>query len=592
MSSKNSVTVSKYNVDFLLNVIKIAVIILVGTYLIGNYSPYQNWDAPYLYAVTAKNLSHGVFSISNELLQSTGDESFLSGNYLLTIHNTAIPRSGYGFSSIATLFYLVGGEYGLYYLSPIFAILLLIFVDRFATCFFGKYVGLLSLLFLATDHLLFRNSLRLQTEAAFTLFFLIGCFFLLKFLKNNKEWHLFTASSFLVFSTFIRINGAIFFPIEIIIVLGYFILKSRSDSRYKVVNSKDQSLIKKIPRKKTLRLSLYLIVPWIVFILFWTSFYDYYFGDPFTNYRFVNPGSFDYDSQRESTVNSLIQLQYHDLENIKQYSKYLLPYQFVATYNNADDKFDETLGAHWPGIISIIILISVGIFSIKNKLMRTEIFVFLLFIAGTVWFFSSITTPERASYGIPGRYMFPAFTLSYVIYGFLIVKILQNDKFTKLKNMNKIFKYILILILILFFILAFYFSPPIDSLRSGEFQIKNPNIDINKYPQDVSNFAENTVLLATQPDRAVDYNLIPFKLTPAERMSEKSIELLKKIIADEYLVVIMKESTYSGEKNYLLNLIENHGLLLKDYSENFCQVKLAIQENRINESNPICLLEE
>ena len=59
--------------------------------------------------------------------------------------------------------------------------------ERISTKLFGKYCGLLTLMFVATNHLIFRNSLNLQTESMFALLFLVGTYFFITFFKTKKK---------------------------------------------------------------------------------------------------------------------------------------------------------------------------------------------------------------------------------------------------------------------------------------------------------------------------------------------------------------------------------------------------------------------
>ena len=566
-------------VNRIVNVIKIAVIIFVSIYLIGNFIPFFEGENSYLYGLTAIHFSEGKFSISNELLKESGREEFVSGNWLKTNENEAIPRSGYGFSAIASVFYSIGGYYGLFYAAPIIAIILLVVTERTATNLFGKHVGLLALLFLATDHLFFRNTIRLQTEGIFAVFFILGAFWLIKFFRTYDERSLLYATIVLVGSTFVRINGVILFPVEILLIVSFFVIQHLRKYR---IEQFDQN-----KKKKILRISAAVLIPWIIFFVFWFSFYDHFFGDPWTNYRLANPERYNPDSHRDAKVESLIIVETKDFENAKQFSKYLLPYQFPAVYNKVSNNLDEELGENWLGIIPMSILLCSLFFALKTKQYRIEILVFLAFIAGTIWFFSSVTTEERASFGVPARYMIPCFILSFMIYGHMIMKIFNSKKIAKFSFVPKIWKISIVCILSVFFIGAFYFTPPIESIKTGTFEIKNPQIFADRYPLDLDGISTDSIILARHLDWVIDYGAIPFKL-PFE-MEQKSVDLLKQSINDGYDAFVFKEETYGREKEALNNLVANHGFVLKEYSDTFCKIEITNEKNGLAESDKICL---
>jgi len=259
---KNSkIQISKFSqTDLIVGILKVVIIVCIAVFLIGSIMPFYNFDAPYFYAIASINLSNGIYSITNELLQDTGRDEFVGGNWAKTEQNEVVPRTGPRISLIGSLFYGVGGYYGLLYLTPIFGILLLIFSERIATNLFGKYVGLLTLLFLATSNLLFRNTIRLQSDIVFSVFIVLGFFFILRFLKGKKDWNLLAASSIFVFAAILRLNGIIFFPAEILAVGGYFLIKTVLENR----NSNYLRLIfAKMFRIKTAKCATFLFIPWL-----------------------------------------------------------------------------------------------------------------------------------------------------------------------------------------------------------------------------------------------------------------------------------------------------------------------------------------
>jgi hypothetical protein len=117
---------SRNNIDWLIDFSKIIIILIAAMYLIGNFTVYYEAKDAYLYGIEAVNFSEGIYSISNELLTETGKIEFVGDNYRKTIQGDAVPSSGVGTPLLGTLFYILGGQYGLFYLGPILGILFLI----------------------------------------------------------------------------------------------------------------------------------------------------------------------------------------------------------------------------------------------------------------------------------------------------------------------------------------------------------------------------------------------------------------------------------------------------------------------------------
>jgi hypothetical protein len=210
--------------DNLIKITKIAILIFVGIFVIGNFNPYYEGADSYSYALTAKQLSQGNLFYSNDFLEH-GEPEFIPHDVMITKDGKHTLPAGYaGFFGITTISYLLAGNYGLFYLGPILGIIFLIVCERVSTNLFGKYVGLLTLLFLSTNHLFYRTSLNLQTESIFSIFFVIGCYFLVKFFQTNNNKYILGCSTFLVISTLMRINGIMYFPIELGLLLGFFII--------------------------------------------------------------------------------------------------------------------------------------------------------------------------------------------------------------------------------------------------------------------------------------------------------------------------------------------------------------------------------
>ena len=148
----------------IINIIKIAIIIFVSISLLGNFSPFYFGSDSLVYGLAAINIANGSWGITNELLQETGSWDFTPSQWIKTEHNTAIPGGALGIHGVSSAFYFIGGYAGLFYLGPIFTILLLIFSERIATKLFGSFVGFVSLVTISSSTIIFRFGLQLLTD--------------------------------------------------------------------------------------------------------------------------------------------------------------------------------------------------------------------------------------------------------------------------------------------------------------------------------------------------------------------------------------------------------------------------------------------
>jgi len=276
--------VGKNKTDKTLNVIKITIIVFTSFYLIGNFAPYYMGVDSLVYGVSAVNLANGSWGIENELLQETGSLEFVPHQWIKTVQNTAVPASNPGIIVIAAFFYLLAGYYGLFYLGPFFTILLLIFSERIATKLFGKFSGLVTLVLVSTSGIILIHGLWLYTDLVFSVFLILGCFYLIKFLQERRIRLIFLCSVFLATATFVRMSGVIFLPLEIFFVIGYFVFQNYSQTK-KELNSRNTVLIirqtfSKIRIKKLFKITALMFIPWLVFFSFSFSYDSYYYGDP------------------------------------------------------------------------------------------------------------------------------------------------------------------------------------------------------------------------------------------------------------------------------------------------------------------------
>jgi len=161
----------------ILDVLKIGIIIFASFSLVANFGPFYSVVDSLVYAFTAISLTEGSYGITNELLKKTGDFRYVPQFHAKSVYDTAIPFASLGMVGISTLAYLLGGYYGLFYLGPIFTILLLIISERVATKWFGSFVGLLTLVFVSASGLIYLWGLALMTESIFFSLLYFGLLF-------------------------------------------------------------------------------------------------------------------------------------------------------------------------------------------------------------------------------------------------------------------------------------------------------------------------------------------------------------------------------------------------------------------------------
>jgi len=206
----------------IINIIKISLFVFISFSLLANFYGFYSDVDSLVYGISSINLANGSYSYTTELLTETGLLEFIPVQWVKTIHDTAIPKTGVGIYGFSTSAYLIAGEFGLFYLGPVFTIIFLITSERIATNLFGRLVGLITLILLVSDFSITIIGRQLMTDNIFALFFILGCFFLIKFLRDKKNKFILFSSLFFVTCSFIRLPGLIFLPLEISIIIGYF----------------------------------------------------------------------------------------------------------------------------------------------------------------------------------------------------------------------------------------------------------------------------------------------------------------------------------------------------------------------------------
>ncbi|MEM4249808.1 MAG: hypothetical protein QW395_05950 [Candidatus Nitrosotenuis sp.] len=561
------------NEGLLLNMAKILLICFVSYFLLGNIEPFYEGRDAYTHALASINFSHGQLERTNSLLQETGLREFAGDRWLVTDFNTAVPRiPGIGIVFFGGISFLLGGYYGLFYLTPIFTIILLIVSERVATKLFGRYVGLFTLLVVGTSNLVFRNSTSLQTESLFSVFFILASFYFVRYLRGKNNLYLLLASCLFAASTAVRLQGVVSFPVEIAVVVGFF--AANVIQKRRGVSTNQRILGRKSDVAKAL---VYIAIPWIIFFASYMAFFDYYFGNPFTNY-----GEVANFKSYETSPSSFTTIRGEDLDNVKQYSKYLFPYQIPATFDRTDNNLEGLFGSDWLGVAALLVIAFSLLVSLRMKKHRLEMILFLPLIFATVWFYSSLTSEDRAASGVPGRFMIPAFILSTMVFGFLL------REFTRVAATRSVIlrssRVVVVGVVGLFLIAAIYFSSPAQIAIADGLDFEDPSKLSARYPLDMEGLDKNSVIFLIHADWAVDYGVIPFQPNPTKL--EESFSLLKQVLNDGYSVYTFKETTYEGEKEILRSLTENYGIVLREHSKTFCKMEVYTDASK---SDIICL---
>jgi len=260
-----------------------------------------------------------------------------------------VPFVSSGMVGISALIYLLGGYYGLFYLGPIFTILLLITSERVATKWFGSFVGLLTLVFVSASSVIYFWGSILMTESIFSVFFLLGCFYLIKFFHEKSERLILLSTVFFVASASFRYVGMSIFPIEILLILGFFIAQRFRVTKNELISSNKSSninlifIIKHIfsnfNRKKILKISIIVILPWLVYFSFWFNYNSYYYGEPFTNFY----DQWDRYSTEVSLLSSLFTFDSERFEAMKFYLISTLPDEINPYFELQSQRGNEFL---------------------------------------------------------------------------------------------------------------------------------------------------------------------------------------------------------------------------------------------------------
>jgi len=601
-----------------INVIKIAIIVFVSLFLLGHFLPFYSGADSIIYGMSAISLANGSWEYTNKLLQETGKYEFVPYQWVRTVQNTtAIPYSGVGVYGVSAVSYIIGGYAGLFYIGPIFTILLLIFSERIATNLFGRFVGLVTLVVVATSRIILLHGNVLLTDIMFSVFFLLGCFYLLKFFRDRNYGLIFLCSVFFAVSTFFKLPGLIFLPVEIFLVLGYFALQNLRHTK-KELNFKNGAVIikqtfSKIRNKKFFKITALIMIPWLVFFLFWFSYNSYYYGVLATDFFTQSPHS------GKDTLDSVFRFDSQRFTWIKFYLAPLVPglqeYHRVTTFST---EAHDSLGINWQSPLSLLILITALGISLYRKNKRTEVIVLFTFVIVLLFFYSSNYLISIG--GAEHRRMIPALPLSFMLFGFIIYDIwkinlrgtsIKSSKTQYLQTTSEVLLYffriiafgVFLIIIVGFFIILLYYSAPMQVVLEEGLIFKDPFFFATFFPIPKEGLTENSVILGGLGRMAVMYDAIPFHpywgyasgSTFDERgpitlwewhpdaLPKEHIQTLKKIMEEGYEVYTFKKYKYGLDSFYFEYLKTEHGIILKDYSYTFCKVEFIKNKTETNE---------
>jgi len=575
----------------ILDVIKIGIIIFVSFSLVANFHPYYNLVDALIYGYTGIGLTEGTYGITNELFEKTGDSMYLPKFYVKSVDGTAVPFASSGMVGISALAYLLGGYYGLFYLGPIFTILLLIISERVATKWFGSFVGLLTLIFVSASGVIYFWGLQLMTDNIFSVFFILGCFYLIKFFHEKKERLILLSTIFFVTSAFVRFIGMSIFPIEILLILGYFFAQRFRETKNELISSNKspntnltlviKHTFSQINSKKVLKISIIVILPWMIYFSFWFNYNSYYYGDPFTNYYDqTNPSQPDLFS-------SLYTFDSERFESIKFYLTAILPDEINPYSEMPDPIGNEFLVDNWQSVFSFFVIVSAITIAMYYKTNRIEIIVLTTFVSIFLLFYSS---EYGRSVNTLTRFMIPVLPFSFMLFSYLIFKIGKiNLRAVSKKPSNistKIFRIAFFSVVAIFLFVSLWNSEAIQTPIERDFTFKDPRFNMERYP--VEKLPPNSMIVFQRSHKTIEYNVSPFqpyqrswfnsdKELDIEKVPDDHIQKLKTLIGEGHDAYTFKRHSDLWGTKFFRYLEAEQGIILKDYSKTFC--KMVIVEN-------------
>lgn len=597
-----------------IGIIKIAIIIFMAVYLLGDFTQFYSGFDSNIYGTIAIRLVDGSLEYVDPdgLLKETGKWEYVPHPLVKTVHNTAVPVGGLGIYGISALSYSIGGIYGLFYLAPIFTIIFLVTAERTSSKLFGNYVGLATLVFLSTDAAVLNFGTKLLTDIPFAIFVLLGCYFIIKFLHERKSLLIFISSIFFASAMMFRLPGMIFFPVEISILLGYFSLEIILNFK-KTASSTSSSIglvLLKLKNRAIVKNSICVLVPWVVVFVILLNFNNYYFNEPFTLSYSERPFPPDYEID---SITSFFNFDTARVDWWLFYSVTLIPDSIKDVIQKIPSIYNsQLLGKIGIGIFTTIIWASALGISIYLKKKRTEVIVlvifaiiFLLFYSGSYLHSESYNVENYTgpSQGNQTRHMLPILSLSLILFAFITQRILKIDynkiSYTPMKLFSKFFIYIILILIVTLLLHSMYTS--ISDIQSNKsiFRFKNPDALAERYTVSSDVLPEKSIIVAGRPGVALSYNAVPFfplwEYIPTIRhgfdsnaVPQEPINLLKEKISEDYEIFVFKSP--NDRRNYELKyyryLESEHSLILKEYTEKFCKMEL-IEFNQIDNNTSI-----
>lgn len=606
-----TLSIYEFKKNLVWNIAKISIIGIFSVVVIANFVPYyEATHDSYVYALKAKSLLEGSWEISTKELTDTGEWEFVPNSWKKTIHDTAIPKYAPGISSIASISYLIAGNIGLFFLGPLLGISFLIICDRVATNLFGKEVGLMTILLLATNGIIFVGSVHLLSDNIFASLIVLGFFCIIKFMKDKNQKYLFFASLSLSVASFIRLSGIFYLPIEIGVVgifLAYYEIKKRNNSKENNVDSKNSINFYK--------LSIVIFIPWLFLIVFFAVFNNHYFGDPLTTFYNV-PG----DPWVKPGTGSYLSIFNNDPENfevIKGYSNFVLPYpiykieimNFEKILQERNDLVTSLLVKsstnlienNMLGILTIMIISGAVIFSFFKTTKKNIIIIFSVLIFSNILFWSA----GHISFGrdsIMGRYMVPTFPFFSMIISYFIISWLKyNLKSKSLKRLIILsLKIFTIIVLILFFTIAYYNSPIGQWGIRDNFEVREIQAESRHYPIDLEGLDKNSIIVGGHSAKTIDYGFStfdPFSGTPSQRVTAFNpefldpvvMEKLRELVENRDNVFLYKELLNKNDKIFREFLITEKNYVLTQTTKSFCKIEIVTNTTSNPKSDPSCI---
>jgi len=399
----------------------------------------------------------------------------------------------------------------------------------------------------------------------------------------------------------------VIFPVEIFVIVGYFSLKKILDlkkSKSSTASSNGLVLLK-FKKLDYVKISVYVLVPWLIVFGILLNFNSYYFNEIFTLSYSERPFPPGYEID---PITAFIKFDSARLDWWLFYSVSLIPDSIEDIVKIIPSLHSNlVLGNIGIGIFTTMIWVSSLGISIYLKKKRTEIIVLLIFATVFLLFYSgsylhsesyNVENWTGPSQGNQTRHVLPILSFSIILFVFIFQRICKID-YNKISNNSlKLFSRILIYVILILFVLlllvSLYTSVSENQRRNSIFHFNNAEALAERYPIDMEGISDKSIIVAGRPGAVLEYNAVSFfplwEYIPSIRheinfdsVPQEPINLLKEKISDGVDVYVFKSP--NDRRNYELKyyryLDTEHGLVLKDFSETFCKMELI----ELNEKN-------